>query len=139
MGTASLIYPTKKRTCRQRKLYRHPWITRGILNSREHRLNLLEQSKHLGTPEARLRYTRYRNKLTHIIEKAKIEYNGKGFEEIGDNVKKVWRKINSLKKTQKNKGSTLPEKLIIQNSPPSVIENPKHIANELNKHFVQKG
>ena len=37
-------------------------------------------------------FKKYRNKLTHIIENAKVEYNGKGFDDIGTDVSKVWKK-----------------------------------------------
>jgi hypothetical protein len=46
----------------------------------------------LKTPEARKTYTEYRNKLTRTIEAAKANFHAKGFEEIGNDVTRTWKK-----------------------------------------------
>ena len=133
---ANQIFPVTKLSCKERKRYKHPWITAGILKSCDRRFVLLKRSLELKTQEAREEYTRYRNKLTHTIEAAKANFHGKGFEEIGNDIKKTWKKINDMKNTNLKPRNCLPEKLVVDKT---VIQNAKDIANHLNKHFVEKG
>ena len=136
--TANQIFPVTKLSCKERKKFKHPWITTGILKSRDRKFELLNRSMELKTDESRKTYTRYRNKLTHTIEAAKANYHAKGFEDIGNDTTKIWKKINKMKNTNPKTASCLPEKLITKNSK-TVIRNAKSIANQLNKHFVKKG
>ena len=134
--TGNQIFPTKKLSCKERKRYRHPWMTSGILNSCDKRFLLLKRSIELKTPEARQTYTKYRNKLTHTIEAAKANFHAKGFEEIGNDVKKTWKKINEMKNTHSKRKNSLPEKLVVNGTD---LLNSQDIADHLNKHFVEKG
>ena len=56
--TANQIFPVTKLSCKERKRYKHPWITAGILKSCDHRFFLLKCSIELKTAEARLTYTK---------------------------------------------------------------------------------
>ena len=134
--TGEQVFPATKLSCKDRKRYKHPWMTAGILKSREKRFYLLKRSLELKTPESRQIYKRFRNKYTHIIEAAKANYHGKGFEDIGTDVTKTWKKINEMKNTNMKSKSTLPEKLVVNGTE---LHDKHDIANHLNKHFVQKG
>ena len=136
--TANQIYPINIRNSKERHRYKHPWITSAILKSRDHKFFLLHRSNLLKTAEARTAYTKYRNKLRHTIEAAKTKYLGKGFEDIGTDVKKVWKKINDLKNNQSKPSNSFPAKLKVNDSSVT-LHNPSDIADHLNKHFVEKG
>ena len=136
--TANQIYPMNIRKSKERNRYKHPWITPGILKSRDHKFFLLHRSNRLQTAEARNEYNKFRNKFRHIIQSAKKQYHGKGFEDIGNDVKKIWRKINDMKSNQVKSASNFPEQL--KHGDPSItLKDPVDIANHLNKHFVEKG
>ena len=97
--TANQIFPITKLSCKQSKRRKHPWMTAGILKSIDNRFLLLKKSIEQKTPEARLAYTRFRNKLTHTIKIAKQTFHGNGFDEIRGDTNKTWKKINKMKGT----------------------------------------
>ena len=63
--TGNQIFPVTKLSCKDRKRYKHPWITAGIFKSCENRFFLLKRSLELKIPESRQIYTRFRNKYVH--------------------------------------------------------------------------
>ena len=134
--TANQVFPVTKLSCKERKRYKNPWVTAGILKSCDQRFVLLKRSIELKTPEARLAYTKFRNKLTHVIEAAKANFHAKGFNEIGDDVRKTWEKINKMKNPNSKGKNSLPEKLVVNGAE---LHDSQDIANHLNKHFVEKG
>ena len=81
-------------------------------------------------------YRKYRNKVNRIIERANDMDLLKSFENIVDNPKKVWCKINTKFLHKKHCGSALPSEL---RDGSHIISEKSAIANKLNEHFVNKG
>ena len=129
-------FPLKRRSRKQQKRFRHSWMTMGILKSMEHRDRLFRDQ--LGKNDANLSriYRKKRNHVTRIIEKAKDLDFFNSFENIIDNPKKVWEKINSKLLNKKRSGNALPSELRIGSE---TIRDKSAIANKLNEQFVNKG
>ena len=73
-----------------------------------------------------------------IIEIAKESLKNQKAENAGSDVKKVWKCINTFLKKAPKKSSCLPAKLMTSDNSIE-ITNPQSIADNLNKHFVNKG
>ena len=131
-------FPVVEQSKTQRKRFRNPWITPGILKSIDHRNALLKKSIKTKNSDVRSEYKKFQIKLTRIIETAKSKWNQKDFENAGNDRKKVWKKIGRLLKRNKKHGSNLPSKLL-NNSTGELETDPHKIVNQLNKHFVSKG
>ena len=129
-------FPLKKRSRKQQKLFRKSWMTWGILKSMEHRDLLFREQ--LGKNDENLTriYRRKRNQVTRIIEKAKDLNFFSSFENIIDNPKKVWAKINSKLLNKKQTGNALPSEIHIGSE---IFKGKTVIANKLNEQFVNKG
>ena len=129
-------FPMKKLSRKKAKAFRKPWMTAGILQSMKHRDKLFREQ--LGKSDANLirTYRQKRNKVTRIIERAKDLDMLYSFENIIDNPKKVWAKINSKLLNEQQSGSALPSEIQIDKER---IRDKHKIANELNKYFVSKG
>ena len=129
-------FPLKKLSRKKAKALRKSWMTTGILQSMKHRDQLFREQ--LGKNDENLTrvFRQKRNKVTRIIEKAKDLDMLYSFEKIIDNPKKVWAKINSKILNKTKSGSALPSEIQIG---ANIIYDKNTIANELNKHFVNKG
>ena len=129
-------FPLKRHSRKQQKRFRHSWMTLGILKSMEHRDRLFREQ--LGKNDANLSriYRRKRNQVTRIIEKAKDLDFFNSFQNIIDNPKKLWAKINSKLLNKKCTGNALPSEIQIG---PETIKDKSVIANKLNEQFVNKG
>ena len=135
MQTASYVtFPQQKYSVKRNKKYKTNWITSGILKSMDRRDQLFD--KWMVTKDAgdRTKYNLYRNKVNRIVIAAKKLRNGKDIELSQSNNKKFWKCLNKIAKGHSNStGSTLPEELKVDGV---AIKDPKHIANQLNTHFV---
>ena len=89
--------PLQKPTRRVKRLQKKPWLTKAILISTKTKNKLfLESKKHPNDTELCLFYKKYRNKLTHIIEKSKLMHYNTLIAESQHNSKKVWQIINDI-------------------------------------------
>ena len=129
-------FPLRKLSRKKAKKLRKSWMTNGILKSIETRDKLFIEQ--LGKNDAQLtqKYRTYRNKVNKIIVKAKDMDLFNSFSPIIDNPKKVWCKINTKFLHKKHCGNALPTELKIGQN---IVSDKKVIANNLNKHFVNKG
>ena len=111
-------------------------MTNGILKSINTRDKLFREQLGKNDPELTKAYRKYRNKVNRVIEKAVDMDLYNSFENIVDNPKKVWCKINTKFLHKKHCGNALPSEL---QDGSNKITDQKNIANALNKHFVNKG
>lgn len=128
------VFPVCKRSKNQAKLYRKPWMTKGILASIKTRNELKFRWLRNKDEDSHKKYKTYLNKLTRVKETAKKLYDYEQFNSCEGDSKKTWAKINKTLGKSKCKG-TLPEKLI---NGSVEIRDSKMIADQLNTHFVQK-
>ena len=111
-GVYVKVFPLKKRSKKQAKLYRKPWITKGILTSMKIRDELKLLWLKTKDEETHLEYKKYRNKVTRIKEKAKALFDNEEYSKCEGDSKKTWRKINTDLGRSKTK-SSLPSKLCV--------------------------
>ena len=82
-----------------------------------------------------IRYKEYRNKLGHILRRAKEEYYKNICTEYKKNTAKLWKMINKITHNMNDKSSAI-EYLKIDNLD---IYDTKQIAEEFAKHFSSVG
>ena len=86
------VFPLRKRSKKQAKLYRKPWITKGILTSMKTRDNLKFLWLKTRDEETHLEYKRYRNKVTRIKEKAQALFDNEEYSKCDGDSKKNMEK-----------------------------------------------
>jgi len=86
------------KTCTSRILKSHqkPWLTKGIQRSLKNKNKLYKKLIKRPTPENKLKYKQYRNKLHHLIRISKKRHYKEKFEQTQGNVKKTWSLINEI-------------------------------------------
>ena len=128
------IFPFRKRSKKQTKLYRKPWMTKGILTSIKIRNDLKFSWLKTRDEATHIKYKQYRNKVTRIKENAQNLFDNEQFAKCDGDPKKVWRKVNIEMGKYKSRNS-LP---VMLTDGVDEITDPKLIANKLNLHFVEK-
>ena len=88
-------FPLCKMSRKRAKKYRKPWMTSGIFKSMNTRDRLFREQLGKNDEDLSKAYRKYRNKLNRTIEKAEDMDLFNSFENIVDNPKKVWCKINT--------------------------------------------
>ena len=136
-NTIKKVFPLVKMSKKQRKKRRTPWMTTGILNSIDRRDKLLETWIKTKNVNDRKEYTKVRNQVTRITEKAKEKHLADQGEIAGTDKTKTWKYLNKFFKKKQVSTNSLPNELKLPDS--SISSDPQEIANELNKHFVSKG
>jgi hypothetical protein len=109
-------------------------MTAGLLVSRTNKLELCKKAAKLRTTESINFYKKYRNCYNSILRTSKKMYFDKNFEMHKRNPKKTWellKEATNLKRT----GDKI-EKLSVNGN---LISDPKLIADEFNKFFVNVG
>ena len=130
-------FPLRKMSRKKSRKFRKPWMTHGILTSINTRDKLFRDQLGKNDKELSKAYRKYRNKVNRIIEKAEdMDLLLKSFQNIVDNPKKVWCKINTKFLHKKHCGNALPSQL---KDGSNLINDESAIANKLNEHFVNKG
>ena len=91
------IAPLKLKKIPIHKIWREQWITKGISNSMRKCTNLYKQSiKINASPNTVHKYKLYRNCLTRIKRKARIDYYTQQCYALKSNTKKLWQLINKI-------------------------------------------
>ena len=129
-------FPLRKMSRKKLKKFRRPWMTSAILKSMNTRDRMFREQLGKNDKELTKTYRIYRNKLNRTIEKAVDLDLYNSFENIVDNPKKVWCKINTKFLHKKHCGNALPSEL---KDGLDIINDQGIIANKLNEHFVNKG
>ena len=108
---------------------RKPWLTEGLLNSIK-RKNKLYQKRNKN----KLKYTSYRNRLTHLLRIAEKRYYSHIFEQNKQNLSQVWKVINGI--INKRKVAVKTSRFKHNNK---ILTEAKDIANQFNLYFTTVG
>ena len=109
------------------KRVKKPWITSGIIKSIKTKSYYFKLLK-LGSISNR-QYVTFKNKLTSIIRKSKINYHNRAFNSNRSNVKKTWSLIKNLL------GTTPRESIRGILCDDELVTDGVHMANIFNKYF----
>ena len=99
------------RTSRIKSVPKTPWMTKGLVQSTEHRNRLYLKACKSTTPEARETYKKYRNTLNGLVRNAKRRYYAERINECKSNLRKVWEVVNEII-CQKRKKVAIPKEII---------------------------
>jgi len=123
---------------RKPKKINNPWILPGILNSIKKRDKLHKLSrKEPFNILLKSKYKKYRNKLSEIIAKSKINYFSEKIKTNINNPKKIWSTIKQA--TTQNTSNPSNIRLNINNSTYDSNTDPLILANEFNNYFLKMG
>ena len=120
--------PIKSASRKKDKLFKKPWLTKGLLISIKNKQKMYKNNFLNGNDAQKLLFKTYSNKLTKVKRLSKKMYFYKEFDDIQNNGRKMWKTINSL----------LHNKTADINSPPKNIKiNDKICDNQLTmaEHF----
>ena len=127
--------PLKKVNKKGKKLENKPWLTKDILKKIKTRNNLFANKKKDPNNEyLKSAYNRFRNSVNNDIKQSKKAYYGQYFENCKNNMKKTWKGINDLIRSN-NKSTKV--NYILQNN--QSITEPKIMANAFNNFFANVG
>ena len=126
--------PLKKKSRKQKRFDKRPWLTKGIRVSIDRKDDLYSLSK--IDPSLIPRYKKYSNMLAKIKKRAMLEYDKQKFAEYGHDKAKTWRYINAIMKRKRKARSSIKK---IKNKDGKDIKDAEGIANCLNEHFTSIG
>ena len=113
-----------------------PWITPALHKSiyvKKSLLNKIIKSKDLQTKEHHhLKYSTYRNMLSTLMKKCKVNSFNHYFKNNWDNIKNIWKGIKSIS-NMNNTHSNIPKTLVSNNT---TSAKPIEIANIFNNFFT---
>lgn len=117
-----------------------PWITKGLITSIRKRDKMAEQLKlrrNQNNETLRDKYKAFRNKIVRLIRLAKTHYYKTKINEVGNNMKDMWKLIHASTNDTKQRGRIN----AIRGEDGSIIDSSeeKKMANTFNKHFVTIG
>ena len=124
---------TKKRS--KRKTPRKPWVTNGLIKSLHTKDKLYKAYLNKPTPENKIKYTKYRNSLNHLLRQSKKSYITAKINNNKDNTKTMWTTINNL--LGRNKKDKIPDYFINANG--DKVSDNKLIAENFNQFFANIG
>ena len=102
------IAPLKIKKIPLHKIWCEQWITKGISNSMRKCTQLYKQSIKINSSSNTLhKYKLYRNCLTRIKRKAKIDYYTQQCYALKSNTKKLWQLINKIINKTNDKDSVI--------------------------------
>ena len=130
------IAPYKHITIPNHKVWKEPWITKGLSNSMNKCTQLYKKTLIKNAPQQTYnRYKIYRNCLTKIKHNAKVSYYIQKCYSLKSNVKKLWQLINNIIKKTNDK-TTLIDYITVNG-----IEcyDPKEISNHFGKFYLKLG
>ena len=127
-----VCFPVKKIVL---KSIHKPWVTHCLLNSIKRKNKLYKA--HLKNPcsATKLRFSKYRNKLNHLLRISEKKYYTDCLKKHAQNLRKSWNIINEILDRSKSTDS-LPESF---ESHCGNITGPKNIANHFNQYFSTIG
>ena len=130
------IAPYKYKTIPNHKIWKEPWITKGLSNSVNKCTQLYKKSLIKDAPQQTyIKYKAYRNCLTKIKHNAKVNYYIKKCYSLKSNVKKLWQLINNIIKKTNDK-TTLIDYITVNGIK---YYNPSEISNHFGKFYSKLG
>ena len=130
------IAPVKHVTIPSHKIWKEPWITKGLSKSMNTCTQLYKDTLKNNTPlEIRNKYKSYRNCLTKLKRNAKVNHYVNKCYSLESNVKKLWQLINSIIKRTNDK-TNLIDHITVNN-----IEyyESKEVSNHFGKFYSKLG
>ena len=129
------VFPLRKRSKKQLKKFKNPWVTQGILNSIQKCHYLHYQSLIKRDDACTKRYKSYKLQLVRSIEKAKDLEKQESFQRCSGDSAKTWKTINEFFSKKQNREIPL---INLKDDDGIIQTDPKVVANMLNSHFTQK-
>ena len=120
---------------KQQRMHRKPWISKGILKSIKTKNKLFSKIKNLDKTNSN-KWNKYKNKMNHIIEYAKMTYFKSQIAQKGNNSRKLWSAINEILNKGKKQINVINK---VQNELGSSDTTAFDIANTLSKYFSSIG
>ena len=126
-------FPLKKL---KRRLYpRRPWISQGLLKSIKQKNKLYKRYLSNPSPQKKLIYKTYKNKLNHSLRIAKRLYYDKKLNESKSNMRATWRLLNEVLNNKKLR----PKPNSVFKVDDQEISHPMEIANRFCCYFSNIG
>ena len=88
--------PIKTLSSKQRSFFNKPCTTKGIKISIRTKNKMFKLSKTLSEPSLTEKYRLYRNLLTRLKNRARINYYSALAAEHGNDKSKIWRLVNPI-------------------------------------------
>ena len=129
----NLTCPIRKFKVKKSKTCINPWMSKGLLKSRQTKISLITKALQTGTQTDIRRKNRYIKLYNKLIKEAKNIYYQKGLACNKDNPKKTWEIIGDITKTGKRK--TNADRLSL-NLNGKVSDNQQEIADYLNNYYT---
>ena len=120
---------------KQAKLYRKPWITKGLQKSIKTKYNLYKKYLRHPSLHNETRYKKYKNRLNHLLKIPKRNHYDDKFENAKGNLKQTWKILNEIINKRKTR-SKMPSTFIHNNQE---ISDPFRIANKFCEYFTNVG
>jgi len=76
-----------------------------------------------NNPSISAKYKFYRNKITHLKESLKQNYNRSKFENCRNDVKKTWKVINEIISTKRKKAKQVQKPIILALLIKTIVKN----------------
>ena len=109
-----------------------PWFTTGLRNACIKRKLLYKDYR---TLDAEVKYKSYRNKLTSILKKSEKQYYNQLLIEQKENVKNIWKILNTIIRKPKN-SHNYPDAFVDKGN---FITDKNVMVNKFNDNFVNVG
>ena len=118
LKTLNVHAPLRKKTRKEQQLTKKPWITKDILMSIKTKNKLCIQMLKTNNEETKTQWKVYRNKLTHLKEKAKQK---------------------TIKDIIKYKNTKQQDITVLKDENDELTDNPQHMSNIFNEYFSNLG
>ena len=128
--------PRRKRTKKEKKFRLKPWITRGLKISIDRKNKMYDDIRLRNQIHLKPHYNKLKRKLEKLSWLAQRNYYANRIEDVKQNSKLLWKIINEIVSRKPKKGGSITH---LKSSNDEILYNPKDIANELNKYFVEIG
>jgi exonuclease III len=129
-----LTFPLKTMRFNKNIHTKNPFMTAGLLKSRETKNHLYHLTLSDPSAESKTRYKNFKTLYFKTVRAAKKQYYRNKLNEHAKNPKKTWETLNEI--TGKGGGSDSVDKLSVNGV---LITNPAEIATEFNKFFTGVG
>ena len=113
-----------------------PWMTKGLIISRDHKFDLYEKVKFSDNPDIYNEYKRYLNIFTNVKQLAHNLYYREKAALYGHDKAKTWNLINELSNRKKKKGKNIQS---IRDKQGNLLKDRTEMANCYNEHFATIG
>ena len=128
--------PLRKQTRYETKRNNKPWINKELLKQIKNKHKLYK--KYLINPSESnwTEFTKYRNKLSHLIEQSKRTHFQQKIKYTKSNTRKLWKTVNEIVNLKKPKEKI---NMKILDSSGKIVDDSQKVSNIMNNYFVSVG